>query len=77
MLIARYWLNGQRDAVVKSAKKRFLDVPDNLIAFVCNGVRHANTILQCCRLTLTEIETALADIATGVHQFTNKVYAPK
>ncbi|EPS95193.1 hypothetical protein FOMPIDRAFT_1054438, partial [Fomitopsis schrenkii] len=59
-LIARYWFSGLRDSVIKAARDRFLEMPDNLVAFVCNA-----------------LETALVDIATGVHQFTNKVYAPK
>ncbi|EPS92949.1 hypothetical protein FOMPIDRAFT_1056414 [Fomitopsis schrenkii] len=59
-LITQYWFSEQRDGVTKSSRSKILEMPDNLIAFVCNT-----------------IETSLADIATGVHQFTNKVYAPK
>ena len=38
-LIARYWFGGQRDSVIKTSRTKFLEMPDNLIAFVCNAVR--------------------------------------
>lgn len=37
-LIARYWFSGPRDSVIKAARDRFLEMPDNLVAFVCNAV---------------------------------------
>lgn len=76
-LVARYWFSSQRAGLIESAKGRFLKMPDNLIAFACNAVSTKYLCIDVWVLTPQQIESALADIATGVHQFTNKVYAPK
>ncbi|KAH9926365.1 uncharacterized protein B0H18DRAFT_954689 [Fomitopsis serialis] len=59
-VIAQHWFHGHRDFASVAANDRFSEVPNNLIALVCNA-----------------IEAALVDIATGTHNFTNKMYAPK
>ncbi|KAI0736271.1 hypothetical protein C8Q72DRAFT_791416 [Fomitopsis betulina] len=53
----------RREALMKSAK----NVEERFLSMP------DNLIVFVCNV----IESALADIATGVHQFTNKVYAPK
>ncbi|KAI0714358.1 hypothetical protein C8Q72DRAFT_197230 [Fomitopsis betulina] len=62
-LIARYWFSNPREALMKSTK----NVEERFLSMP------DNLIVFVCNA----IESALADIATGVHQFTNKVYAPK
>ncbi|EPS96579.1 hypothetical protein FOMPIDRAFT_1053214 [Fomitopsis schrenkii] len=67
MLIVQYWLSSQRKGLLQS------HWPTSKIAKERFLEMPDNLIVFACNA----IETALADIATSVHQFTNKVYAPK
>ncbi|EPS98654.1 hypothetical protein FOMPIDRAFT_93963 [Fomitopsis schrenkii] len=66
-LIAQYWFSSQREGLLQA------HWPSSKIAKERFLEMPDNLIVFACNA----IETALADIATGVHQFTNKVYAPK
>ncbi|EPS99850.1 hypothetical protein FOMPIDRAFT_85646 [Fomitopsis schrenkii] len=62
-LIARYWFSNPHKALMNNAK----NVEERFLSMPDNLI-----VFMC-----NTIESALADIATGVHQFTNKVYTPK
>ena len=42
-LIVQYWFSEQRDGVTQSSASKILEMPDNLIAFVCNMVSGVGT----------------------------------